>query len=155
MLLPRPHGGAWSSWRSRWPATASCWRWPTSRAGEALELWLVAASGLVVSGVLITMLKAQVDGMVLQLADAARTDPLTGLLNRRGFEEAFELEVERARRGEHTLSLLIGDLDRFKQVNDLFGHHAGDRRSRAPARCSSARSAASTRSRASAARSSR
>ena len=42
------------------------------------------------------MLKAQVDGMVPQLADAARTDPLTGLLNRRGFEETFELEVERA-----------------------------------------------------------
>ena len=95
--------------------------------GEALELWLVAASGLVVSGVLITMLKSQVDGMVLQLADAARTDPLTGLLNRRGLEETFELEVERSRRGEHTLSLLIGDLDCFKKVNDVFGHHAGDR----------------------------
>ncbi len=95
--------------------------------GEALELWLVAACGLVVSGVLITMLKAQVDGMVSQLADAARTDQLTGLLNRRGFEEMFELEVERARRGDRTLSLLIGDLDRFKQVNDMFGHHSGDR----------------------------
>ncbi len=94
--------------------------------GEALELWLVAASGLVVSGALITMLKSQVDGMVLQLADAARTDPLTGLLNRRGLEEAFELEVERSRRGEQTLSLLIGDLDCFKKVNDVFGHHAGD-----------------------------
>lgn len=94
--------------------------------GEALELWLVAASGLVVSGALITMLKSQVDGMVLQLADAARTDPLTGLLNRRGLEETFELEVERSRRGEHPLSLLIGDLDGFKKVNDLFGHHAGD-----------------------------
>jgi len=94
--------------------------------GEALELWLVAASGLVVSGVLITMLKSQVDGMVLQLADAARTDPLTGLLNRRGFEEHFELEVERSRRGDHPLSVLIGDLDGFKKVNDLFGHYAGD-----------------------------
>ncbi len=95
-------------------------------AGEALELWLVAAGGLVVSGMLITMLKSQVDGMVLQLADAARTDTLTGLLNRRGLEETFELEVERARRGEQTLSLLLGDLDCFKKVNDVFGHHAGD-----------------------------
>jgi diguanylate cyclase (GGDEF)-like protein/putative nucleotidyltransferase with HDIG domain len=94
--------------------------------GEALEMWLVAASGLVVSGILIRMLKSQVDGMVLQLADAARTDPLTGLLNRRGFEETFELEVERSRRGEHSLSLLIGDLDCFKKINDVFGHHAGD-----------------------------
>ena len=95
--------------------------------GEALELWLVAASGFLVSGLLIMMLKSQVDGMVLQLADAARTDKLTGLLNRRGFEEIFELELERAERGDRTLGLLIGDLDRFKQVNDLFGHHAGDR----------------------------
>jgi diguanylate cyclase (GGDEF)-like protein/putative nucleotidyltransferase with HDIG domain len=95
-------------------------------AGEALELWLVAAGGLAVSGMLITMLKSQVDGLVLQLADAARTDPLTGLLNRRGLEETFELEVERARRGEQTLSLLIGDLDCFKKVNDEYGHHAGD-----------------------------
>ena len=94
--------------------------------GEALELWLVAASGLAVSGVLITMLKAQVDGMVMQLADAARTDPLTGLLNRRGFEETFEFELERSRRGDHALSVLIGDLDGFKKVNDVFGHHAGD-----------------------------
>jgi diguanylate cyclase (GGDEF)-like protein/putative nucleotidyltransferase with HDIG domain len=95
--------------------------------GEALELWLVAACGLLVSGALIGMLKSQVDDMVSQLADAARTDQLTGLLNRRGFEEMFELEVERGRRGDRTLSLLIGDLDRFKQVNDMFGHHAGDR----------------------------
>ena len=64
--------------------------------------------------------------MVMQLADAARTDPLTGLLNRRGFEEAFELELERARRSEHALGVLIGDLDGFKKVNDVFGHHAGD-----------------------------
>ena len=64
--------------------------------------------------------------MVHGLASAARTDVLTGLLNRRGFEEAFELELERARRGGHTLSVLVGDLDNFKQVNDRFGHHAGD-----------------------------
>jgi diguanylate cyclase (GGDEF)-like protein/putative nucleotidyltransferase with HDIG domain len=95
--------------------------------GEALELWLVAASGLLVSGVLITMLKEQVDGMVLQLADAARTDPLTGLLNRRGFDENFEFEVERSRRGDHSLSVLIGDLDGFKKINDVFGHYAGDK----------------------------
>jgi diguanylate cyclase (GGDEF)-like protein len=96
------------------------------RAGEALELWSLAAGGLLVSGLLISMLKSQLDGMVLHLSDAARTDPLTNLLNRRGFEEAFDLEVERARRGEHTLSVLIGDLDRFKLVNDRFGHQAGD-----------------------------
>ena len=63
---------------------------------------------------------AEIDEMVERLASAARTDPLTGLLNRRGFEEAFELELERARRGGHTLSVLVGDLDSFKQVNDRY-----------------------------------
>ncbi len=96
------------------------------RPGEALELWSLAAGGLLVSGLLISMLKGQLDAMVLQLSDAARTDPLTSLLNRRGFEEAFENELDRARRGNHPLSVLVGDLDRFKQVNDRFGHHTGD-----------------------------
>ncbi len=96
------------------------------RPGEALELWSLAAGGLLVSGILISMLKGQLDGMVLQLSDAARTDPLTSLLNRRGFEEAFENELERAQRGNHNLSVLVGDLDGFKQVNDRFGHHTGD-----------------------------
>ena len=96
------------------------------RPGEALELWSLAAGGLLVSGLLISMLKAQLDAMVLHLADAARTDPLTNLLNRRGFEDAFENELDRARRGSHPLSVLVGDLDGFKQVNDQFGHHAGD-----------------------------
>ena len=72
-------------------------------------------------------LRRRIEEMVRDLASAARTDLADGLLNRRGFEEAFELELERARRTGHTLSVLIGDLDRFKQVNDRFGHYAGDR----------------------------
>jgi diguanylate cyclase (GGDEF)-like protein/putative nucleotidyltransferase with HDIG domain len=94
---------------------------------DALELWLVAAMTLLVAGLLIAALKFEVDRMVLRLGAAARTDPLTGLFNRRGFEETFDLELERARRGDHPLSVLIGDLDHFKQVNDHFGHHTGDR----------------------------
>jgi diguanylate cyclase (GGDEF)-like protein/putative nucleotidyltransferase with HDIG domain len=94
---------------------------------DALELWLVAAMTLLVAGLLIAALKFEVDRMVLRLGAAARTDPLTGLFNRRGFEETFDLELERARRGDHPLSVLIGDLDHFKQVNDHFGHDTGDR----------------------------
>ena len=70
--------------------------------------------------------RERVDWLMARLADAARTDSLTGLLNRRGFEEVFDLEIERARRSDSVMSLLIGDLDHFKQVNDRFGHHAGD-----------------------------
>jgi diguanylate cyclase (GGDEF)-like protein/putative nucleotidyltransferase with HDIG domain len=93
---------------------------------HALELWLMTVATLVVAGILLTTLKHRLDGMVRRLANAARTDALTGLLNRRGFEETFELELERARRGERSLSVLVGDLDNFKQINDRFGHHAGD-----------------------------
>ena len=53
--------------------------------------------------------------MISNLSDAARSDPLTGLLNRRGFEEAFDVELERARRTEQALSVIVGDLDRFKE----------------------------------------
>jgi diguanylate cyclase (GGDEF)-like protein len=66
--------------------------------------------------------------MALQagMADSARTDPLTGLLNRRAFEEMLELEIERAKRGGRPLSLIVGDLDSFALVNERQGHAAGD-----------------------------
>jgi diguanylate cyclase (GGDEF)-like protein/putative nucleotidyltransferase with HDIG domain len=60
------------------------------------------------------------------LTDRARRDPLTGLLNRSGFEEAFDAELERARRSGSSLSVVDGDLDRFKRVNDALGHPGGD-----------------------------
>jgi len=56
----------------------------------------------------------------------ARTDPLTGLLNRRAFTELAEREIQRARRFGHPMSLLAIDLDRFKSINDNHGHAAGD-----------------------------
>jgi diguanylate cyclase (GGDEF)-like protein/putative nucleotidyltransferase with HDIG domain len=60
------------------------------------------------------------------LTERARRDPLTGLLNRRGFEERFDAELERARRSGSSLSVVVGDLDRFKRVNDALGHPGGD-----------------------------
>jgi diguanylate cyclase (GGDEF)-like protein len=72
------------------------------------------------------MLRRHIDRLLGQLRDVARTDALTQLLNRRGFEERFELELERARRTGDPLTLLVGDLDRFKELNDRFGHAAGD-----------------------------
>ena len=93
---------------------------------NALELWFVMLGTLLVAGALITTVRRRIDERIGRLASAARTDVLTGLLNRRGFEEAFNLELERARRGGHTLSVLVGDLDNFKHVNDRFGHHEGD-----------------------------
>jgi diguanylate cyclase (GGDEF)-like protein len=57
----------------------------------------------------------------------ATTDPLTGLLNRKGLLERLHIEMERAERHYRPLSLLMMDLDQFKQVNDSHGHQAGDR----------------------------
>jgi diguanylate cyclase (GGDEF)-like protein len=60
------------------------------------------------------------------LEQLATSDPLTGLPNRRTFEEQVYVEMERARRGNHPLSCLIFDIDNFKEINDVHGHQAGD-----------------------------
>ena len=56
----------------------------------------------------------------------AITDDLTGLVNRRRFIEALDAEIERARQFGSALTIVLADLDNFKQVNDEFGHHGGD-----------------------------
>jgi diguanylate cyclase (GGDEF)-like protein len=58
--------------------------------------------------------------------ELAYRDELTGLYNIRYFQEVMEKELERARRYEHALSLLFFDIDYFKEINDNFGHLAGD-----------------------------
>jgi diguanylate cyclase (GGDEF)-like protein len=56
----------------------------------------------------------------------ARTDPLTGLANRRTLDETFGREIARAERLQGDLSMIIGDLDHFKSINDQYGHIIGD-----------------------------
>ena len=62
-----------------------------------------------------------------ELADQARRDPLTGLLNHQAFSDVLALEVERAQRYDHGLTIVFFDLDRFKEINDTLGHMEGDR----------------------------
>jgi diguanylate cyclase (GGDEF)-like protein/PAS domain S-box-containing protein len=62
----------------------------------------------------------------LELANQARTDALTGIANRRCFDEAIQQEWARGIREEHSLSLLMIDVDRFKRYNDRYGHPQGD-----------------------------
>lgn len=61
-----------------------------------------------------------------RLIELARTDPLTGVANRRAFLESLGAELDRMRRHAHPVSVLMLDIDFFKQVNDQHGHAAGD-----------------------------
>jgi len=61
-----------------------------------------------------------------ELNRRSETDPLTGLLNRRAFDERLAQAVANARRHRRPLSLMIADLDHFKRVNDTWGHSTGD-----------------------------
>jgi diguanylate cyclase (GGDEF)-like protein len=83
--------------------------------------------------------RARLDGCVVQyvsrvtgdLAERARRDPLTGLLNHVAFHARLSAELARARRYRGRVALAIFDLDRFKQTNDTEGHREGDRLLRA------------------------
>lgn len=65
-------------------------------------------------------------GLFAQIQQQALTDPLTGCYNRRSFEMQLDRELQVARRQHQPLSLMMLDLDRFKQLNDSAGHDAGD-----------------------------
>ena len=68
----------------------------------------------------------RLQGMLTHEATMARTDSLTGLLNRYGFEECCRIELARARRSGRATGLIYVDLDNFKSINDRFGHDRGD-----------------------------
>ena len=74
-----------------------------------------------------TVMYAVVAGLMTTLRRTSREDALTGLANRRTWDERLEEELERARRNQTLLSLAVIDIDNFKKVNDRDGHHAGDR----------------------------
>ena len=62
-----------------------------------------------------------------ELVRMSRTDPLTGLLNRRGFDDAAAAMLAQAQRADREVVALMCDIDRFKSINDRFGHDFGDR----------------------------
>ncbi|GAA0697079.1 sensor domain-containing diguanylate cyclase [Marinobacterium maritimum] len=69
---------------------------------------------------------AELQDNIAQIEHISNTDPLTGIANRKKFEEELSKEKSRADRYHHSLSLAIFDIDHFKQVNDTRGHKAGD-----------------------------
>jgi diguanylate cyclase (GGDEF)-like protein/putative nucleotidyltransferase with HDIG domain len=97
-----------------------------SPSGQVVDGWIATVGTLLVTGVFVALVRDRLTTLIAHLTDAARRDPLTDLYNRRAFEEIFDIELERARRTGAPLSVVVGDLDRFKQLNDEFGHPAGD-----------------------------
>ena len=97
----------------------------TARAEDYLR-WLITISTLTVAGLLVDHLARRQDVTIERLNAAVRSDPLTGLLNRKGFAEAFAVALASAKRRNSSFAVLVGDLDRFKLVNDRLGHAAGD-----------------------------
>lgn len=95
-------------------------------AGADPAVWIITAAAVLLTAALWRLLRDRVYVLLALLAEAARTDPLTGLLNRRAIEERLEAELARSTRAAKPLSIVMVDLDGFKRVNDEFGHHAGD-----------------------------
>lgn len=93
-------------------------------AGNVIQL-LIWWGLMVVTMTLMTGVRAQ-RLQEEQERRLARVDPLTGLGNRRAFDEALGREVSRAHRNQAPLSLLLVDIDTFKKVNDEYGHPVGD-----------------------------
>jgi len=60
------------------------------------------------------------------LQSLALSDPLTGLLNRRGLEHTLRVTLSDAERNDHAVSAMVIDIDHFKEINDSYGHEAGD-----------------------------
>jgi diguanylate cyclase (GGDEF)-like protein/putative nucleotidyltransferase with HDIG domain len=90
-----------------------------------LALLVPTACALLMAAVALRQ-RSRLNKLSSRIADASRTDPLTGLINRRAFEEMLELELERAERGGGPLSVVVGDIDGFRFVNEQHGHAAGD-----------------------------
>lgn len=96
------------------------------QADEDIPAMVLMAGTVSVAGVFIVVLRERVGRLIRQLADAASTDPVTGLLSRRGFHHALQTEIARSERSEQPFGVLLGDCDLFKNINDELGHDAGD-----------------------------
>jgi diguanylate cyclase (GGDEF)-like protein/putative nucleotidyltransferase with HDIG domain len=89
-------------------------------------------SSIVGIGVVLVLLgvvahqRHQIARLAARLSDATRIDPLTGLLNRRAFEELLESELERSRRTDRPLAVIVGDVDGLSGINAHRGHSVGD-----------------------------
>lgn len=106
---------------------------PSDNSLEALSVVVgIAAALLVINAPAAVVLMVPVSviinrvGEIQKLLQDARTDPKTGLLNMRGWQESAGKEFARADRSGNPIALFMVDLDHFKSINDTWGHPAGD-----------------------------
>ena len=95
--------------------------------------WRMGVAGLMIvttilfsTGCAVGWLRDNAEERMAKLRVSSRTDPLTGLLNRRGFQDEVEQCLADSRAGGPSFCLVVGDLDDFKLVNDRMGHLGGD-----------------------------
>src|SRR5579864_6805910 len=101
-------------------AGVALWRSPGSRGWDADDSLLIDAAASLIRMAL------EHEAIQQEMARQARTDPLTGLLNRRAFLEEMSRHIDRLDREDQPGTLLFADLDDFKPVNDQLGHEIGD-----------------------------
>lgn len=122
-------GGPGRIFRYRIARKGAGYRWVEANSRAYADPQTGRLAGYVTAIRDISEQKIREDGLaskVLQMSEAATLDELTGIANRRAFNQRFDDEANRADNPRTELSLLMLDVDLFKQFNDLYGHIAGD-----------------------------
>jgi diguanylate cyclase (GGDEF)-like protein len=117
-----PVDGRFTTWQQQIKGQSESWRPDEIQAATDLAEDLAVA----VASEQIAALNAQLRASSEYFANMARTDALTGISNRYHIEECVEKELEALARYERPLSIILFDIDHFKQINDTLGHEAGD-----------------------------
>ncbi|MFL5828080.1 MAG: HD domain-containing phosphohydrolase [Thermoleophilaceae bacterium] len=94
--------------------------------GFALDRLLLTLVVVSVAGGLVAFLRSRVERLVAHISRAHQTDALTGFLNAAGFDDLIERELERAQRSGSRLSVVVCDIDLFKDFNEEHGHRKGE-----------------------------
>lgn len=101
--------------------------WSLPGADGYPDRWFDVMVSVAIVAAVVELLAGRSEQLLRRVAEEARTDALTGLLNRRGFAERAAVELAHARRDRAWLSVVTIDIDYFKRVNDEWGHDVGDR----------------------------
>ena len=109
--------------------SAAVWFIARRLAGEQLShIWIPYWNAATRAGIfmIVTVLLSELHSVLDKEMKLARTDFLTGILNRLAFYDRADLEIRRAKRSQSHLTIVYIDLDSFKEINDQLGHHVGD-----------------------------